>query len=52
MGDAVSDITRVTGIDKLAQAYTNVTGRDCGCERRRQMLNDKVPELLPWRWIL
>ena len=40
LGDLFADFTHATGIEKLAEAYTRTTGRDCGCERRRQKLND------------
>jgi hypothetical protein len=39
MGDAVADVARATGLDKGAELYTQITGRDCGCEQRRQLLN-------------
>ena len=40
LGELAADFTHATGIEQLAEAYTRVTGRDCGCERRRQKLND------------
>ena len=45
LGDAVADLTHATGLDKLTETYTRVTGRDCGCEGRRQFLNAISPEV-------
>jgi hypothetical protein len=39
MGDAVADAAHAAGLDKGAALYTQITGRDCGCEQRRQLLN-------------
>ncbi|MCB0209097.1 MAG: hypothetical protein KDJ52_07200 [Anaerolineae bacterium] len=43
MGDAVADLTHATGLDKVAQLYTDITGRDCGCQDRQAMLNRLLP---------
>ncbi len=43
LGDTVAKITRATGLDRLAHAYTRVTGRDCGCGRRQTELNRRFP---------
>jgi hypothetical protein len=43
LGDAIADVTRATGLDRVAHAYEQVTGRSCGCEERRQTLNRLVP---------
>ena len=45
LGDRVYDFTHVTGLNRLAELYSNVTGCDCGCERRRQTLNQWVPNI-------
>ena len=37
LGDTIASITKATGIDKLVW-------EDCGCEQRRQILNN--PDLL------
>ena len=39
LGDTVADLTQVTGLDKVAQLYTNLTGKDCGCQSRQEKLN-------------
>jgi hypothetical protein len=43
LGDSVAQFTHLTGIDKLAHTYTNLTGKDCGCNARREKLNQLVP---------
>ncbi len=43
LGDAVADFTHATGIVKLAECYTNVTGNDCGCNQRQEFLNRMFP---------
>jgi len=40
LGDSIAKITKATGIDKLAK---KVLGDDCGCEERRQKLNQMFP---------
>lgn len=40
LGDWVSDFTHATGLNKLAEWYTDTTGNDCGCEKRREELNN------------
>jgi hypothetical protein len=43
LGDTVADFTHVTGLDQFAKAYTQVTGKDCGCDARREKLNALFP---------
>lgn len=42
LGDAVAAFTHATGLDKLAEKYTEITGRDCGCKERQELLNRLV----------
>jgi len=39
--DAFEKFCRVTGLDKCAEKYTQQTGKDCGCAKRKTIL-DKV----------
>lgn len=39
LGDAVANITHLTGIDRLAKSYEDITGNDCGCDARQEQLN-------------
>jgi hypothetical protein len=44
LGDVVAKITHFFGIDILAEWIAKLRGKaDCGCERRREKLNDAVP---------
>ena len=43
LGDTIARIAHATGVDQIAHAFERVTGRECGCERRRQALNEVVP---------
>jgi hypothetical protein len=39
LGDTVADLTRLTGVDQLARVYEQLTSRPCGCDQRRDLLN-------------
>ena len=43
LGDTVADLTHLTGLDQLAKLYEQVTGKSCGCDERRQALNQLFP---------
>ena len=43
LGDTVARLTHATGLDKLAEAYTRITGKDCGCQQRQETLNRLFP---------
>lgn len=43
LGDTIYKITHATGLDKLAEIYTKITGKDCGCSHRQEVLNKLVP---------
>ena len=43
LGDLVELATKVTGIKAVTEAVAKRTGRDCGCGRRRDKLNELVP---------
>lgn len=45
LGDTIDKITTATGIKPVVKAVAKaVTGdEDCGCEKRRQMLNEMFP---------
>lgn len=44
LGDVIAKITHFFGIDVLAQKIAKLRGKeDCGCERRREVLNKAVP---------
>lgn len=44
LGDSIAKVTHALGIDKLADKVAKALGEeDCGCERRREALNDLFP---------
>lgn len=43
LGDAVAEFTNLTGIDQLAAYYEKITGQSCGCDERRETLNQLFP---------
>jgi len=44
LGDTVAKITNFFGIDKVAEAVAKLAGAEgCGCNERRQLLNDLFP---------
>ena len=43
LGDTIAKITKFTGIDKLVDGVSKATGKDCGCEERRDKLNERFP---------
>lgn len=40
VGDYVEEITKATGIKALVDWFSKETGIDCGCEERKQKLNE------------
>ncbi len=44
LGDCVLDVTHFMGFDKVAEFYTKITGKDCGCKGRQNWLNEKFPD--------
>ena len=48
LGDTIAKVTHYTGISKLTDVITDALGiEDCGCDRRREALNDAVNYNLP-----
>lgn len=43
LGDTIAKITEATGLDKLSEIYTQITGKDCGCKSRQEALNKLFP---------
>ena len=42
-GDTVEKITRATGVKKVVDKISKVTGKDCGCGKRKAALNRVFP---------
>ena len=43
LGDVVADVIHLTGLDKLAHFYEQVSGKSCGCIDRQERLNQIFP---------
>ena len=44
LGDTIAYLTKLLMIDKAVKAVTEAVGiDDCGCERRREKLNEMFP---------
>jgi len=44
LGDTIAKVTHAVGLDKVAENIAHSMGKeDCGCNKRRQKLNDLFP---------
>ena len=43
LGDTIEQITEATGIKKVVEVFSEVTGLDCGCDARKEKLNKIFP---------
>jgi len=43
LGDTIEKITTATGIKKVVKAVAAATGKDCGCNKRKDTLNRIFP---------
>jgi len=43
LGDTVAKLAKAIGADRAVRALTLARGVDCGCGRRRRLLNDALP---------
>jgi hypothetical protein len=43
LGDSIEKLTTVTGIKKVVDTVSKVTGTDCGCGKRKDALNRAFP---------
>ena len=43
LGDTIEKITKATGIKKVVDTVSKVTGKDCGCDERKEKLNRLFP---------
>jgi hypothetical protein len=44
LGDTIEKFTTATGIKKVVDTISEITGKDCGCSERKKLLNN--PKLL------
>jgi hypothetical protein len=43
LGDTIESITEATGIKTAVEMFTKATGIDCGCDERKEKLNNLIP---------
>ena len=43
LGDTIAKITHATYLDALVDVYTEMMGRPCNCDDRRETLNRLMP---------
>lgn len=43
LGDTVAAVAKAVGADRVVEVFHRVTGKDCGCDGRRKLLNAMVP---------
>ena len=43
LGDSIEKITKATGIKKVVDKVNKSTGKDCGCNKRKETLNRFFP---------
>jgi|TARA_R110001606_G_scaffold376202_1_gene534782 hypothetical protein len=43
LGDTVEKITTVTGIKRIVEKVSEITKKPCGCNKRKEALNEKFP---------
>ena len=43
LGDTIEKITKATGIKTIVDTDSKATGKDCGCNKRKENLNNKFP---------
>ena len=43
LGDTIEAITEATGIKGILDTFSEITGIDCGCDKRKETLNKLFP---------
>jgi hypothetical protein len=43
LGDTIEQITEATGIKTVVEKFSKATGVDCGCDKRKEVLNKLFP---------
>ena len=43
LGDSIEKLTEVAGIKKVVEMFSEATGIDCGCDERKEKLNNLFP---------
>ena len=45
LGDLVGRMADALGLKKIADGYERLTGESCGCEKRKEILNNAVSQV-------
>ena len=51
LGDSIEKITEATGIKTVVDKVSKTTGKDCGCNKRKQKLNKMFPYNPNGNWL-
>ena len=51
LGDSIEKLTKATGINKVVDKVNEVTGKDCGCNKRKEKLNNLFPYNNKGHWL-
>ena len=51
LGDTIEKITKATGIKKVVDKVSEVTKKDCGCNKRKNNLNQMFPYNPKGSWL-
>ncbi len=43
LGDSIEKFTKATGLKAVVDKVAKATGKDCGCDARRDSLNRRFP---------
>jgi hypothetical protein len=43
LGDSIEKLTHMTGIQQVVHKVSQITGKDCGCNKRKEKLNQMFP---------
>tara|TARA_R100000951_G_C2641506_1_gene181099 strand:+ start:1746 stop:1925 length:180 start_codon:yes stop_codon:yes gene_type:complete len=43
LGDLIEIVTKTTGVKAVVDKISQVAGKDCGCNKRKEALNKAVP---------
>lgn len=43
LGDTIEKITKATGLKSLTELVSDLTGKNCGCQKRKEALNNRFP---------
>jgi len=47
LGDTIEKITKATGIKRIVEGAAKAVGKDCGCNKRKEKLNNILPYNAP-----